>query len=344
MAAIGRVICFFEAEDRMHGATAAASELICSCNGFTAADLDRFIARSGGASFDSLLSETGVGNRCTACLLDVEFRFCEATLRRGQATASAAAEVKAAPVGLKRRLYRAVDRLAPRANLGRRSDDLMPVLRASGIAQYVWIANRSRLFGGRECGPPVKATIETRAHDGRLLRKAHHLVAQDSYIRVNVSDALPEVREGIAVGSVRIARRWRRPGMRGTSRPQVEFVTSHGTCSVHPVAPGMQPETWLTLIWRPGVERLIFAMVNAESRANEVVFSYPFVDGGPAPVSRRVAMAPNGAALHEVALPVEAGVALAGRPFGLRYTCRGRYKPYLIMATPGLEQMSIDHV
>ncbi|MBL8664884.1 MAG: (2Fe-2S)-binding protein [Candidatus Odyssella sp.] len=327
-------------------ARAAGDDVLCSCNNFTAHDLARFVADNDAPDFDALLARTGVGNRCSACLLDLEYRFCELTLQRAAAAPISATAARPEKLSLKRRLYRLVDGLAPMVHGSRLFNQVVPVVRGDGIEQFLWIANRSRFFTGGECAPALRVRIWIRDPNGRVLAVERHHVAPESDIRIALSGHLPAATgERLSAGSAEIELRWARPGRRGTTRPQVEIVSRRGTCSVHSQATGIQPESWLTVQWRPREQRYLFLLLNGETRPAEVEFCYPFdVAGVEVPTPVRLTLPPKGTRLYELQLGAEAGLRLEGKSFAVRYRCTSRWKLFAIIASPALDRMSIDHV
>lgn len=340
----------------MRNATLSGSPgraVLCSCNNYMEADLQQFVERHDAPDFDAFLMQTGVGNKCTACLLDVEYRFCELTFLRARALPAnarlAASGKNPKRISLRHRFYRLIDGIAPKVSMGNAFNSVIPVVRGNAIEQFAWISNRSRLFAREPCGPPLALQITIRDAGGRVLSRLAHRVEPEQDLRVNLSEhvpAAPSNGDPIVVGSATFALRWDRPGTRGTTRPQVEIVSKNGSCSVHTQAPGIQADMWLTLLWRPATERIFFLMVNGDPSPAEVEFTYPIVDSGADPPAARhqVAIPAMGTRLYELQMSSEASRRLDGGTFAVRYRCTNRYKPYLLVGSPDLNRLSIDHV
>ncbi len=337
-------------EERATPVVQGDGDVVCGCTNLRLQGLQAALAADPTMTFEELLTKTGAGMSCTACLLDLEYYF--VTLPRasrpGRIRPRRAGEK--APQTLRRRVYRLLDRLSPQVPMP--LTEWMPVVVGEGIEEWVWVANQSLLYEGKECPPDFDIDIIVRTADGETVYQATHGVGQGSALRLNVSRFLPPpVRHGecpsLGVGSVQISRRARRPGFRGTIRPQIELVTPVGSCAVHSQAPGELPEQWFTNFYRPRDERIFLSVVNASARPLSVEFAYPFSSSGVdvgAPLIRTVHVPPQGARLHEIVLPDPHAEQFTGRLFSIRWRASGARKVHVLCATPTLDRFSIDHL
>ena len=58
-------------------------EVVCPCVALTRTELEDLVASDPEISFDNLLGRTGAGSHCTACLLDLEYRYTNAAQAPG---------------------------------------------------------------------------------------------------------------------------------------------------------------------------------------------------------------------------------------------------------------------
>lgn len=325
----------------------APEELICGCTGLTRPDLEGLLAADPGLDFERMQGATGAGLRCTACMLDLEYHF--VSIDRSKLTKdgpdgpSGAAERRP----LKRRLYDFIDRLSPLVPA--RLDNVLPVVKGPGIAQYVIVANQPMLDGGGECAPEMGVALIVRDGEGSVVHREAHTVGGGTVLRADVSRHLPDAAPGapLAVGSVQVVRRARRSGHRGTTRPQTEVVAAAGHSAVHGQAPGGPGEGWLTGFCRPGEERLFISFVSAGDHPATIEIAYPFPVVGAldcAAATTTVALPPRGARLLEVVLPEAAAAAVGDRPMGIRWRVDGRFKAHGWCTSPGLDRLSLDHL
>jgi bacterioferritin-associated ferredoxin len=321
----------------------ARDDMVCPCAELRQADLRRILAARPNLSFDELLAQTGAGGKCTACLLDLEYFYTTLPRDRSRAAATAAdARRVGEAVSLKQRVYRLVDRLSPWTPMP--LTEYMPVLCAKGIAQWVCIANHSMLYEPGACAPDTDFKLLVRDAAGREIHREVRSVAAGGAERILVSSYL-EPKGELGIGSVQVSRRARRPGVRGTTRPQIEIVAAAGACAVHTQAPGRLRNRWVSVYHRPGDERVFASVVNASAKPLAVEIAYPFVAGGGIdPVEHTLSVAPFGALLHEVKLAEPSARAMGDRLFGIRFNTGGLGKLHFLCATPNLDRFSIDHL
>ncbi len=327
-----------------------ADTMLCPCYNVTLEQLRAALAADPEIGFDELLSATGAGGKCTACLLDLEYHF--VSLPRGPATKSAGSGAKRQPpperVPLKQRLYRMVDRVTPMRPMT--LENVVPVIAGPDIEMWVWVNNWSMLFEGKECAPETAVDFVVRDDRGVIVHRRREVLAPESSTRVNVSRYLPPADGGGAkpvTGSVEIVRRSRNPGVRGTLRPQIEIIAAAGGCAVHSQAASGPVERSFTCLYRPNDDRLFLSLVSRSKRPMDVELEYPLLKAQPdhlPPLRRVESIPPYGARLHEIEMPMPYRDELEGELFSIRWRAPAPYKPYLLCATPNLDRFSIDHV
>ena len=301
-------------------------------------------------SFENLLGRSGAGIKCTACLLDLEYFYVTMPRSRNNVALCQVVTEGDAPQSLRHKLYRFIDGISPLVPFP--LAEWMPVIVGEGIEQWVWVANHSLLYEGQVCPPGFGVHVAVRDAEGQVVYDCLHEVKQGSSLRLNISKFLPAPRQvgevpSIGIGSMVISRHAHEFGFRGTIRPQIEIVSSAGSCAVHSQAPGGRPEQWFTTLYRPNDERLFLSIVNASDKPLTVAIAYPFEpsamadDGVP---QQTVYVPPRGARLHEIALPPPYAQKFLGKLFSIRWRAFGMRKVHVICATPSLDRFSIDHL
>lgn len=320
--------------------------IVCGCAALSLAELRSRIAGTPHLAFEDLLAAVGAGTKCTACLLDLEFHFVEAQQGRGGA-ASPDRVQHARPrerTSLKQRIYAFLDRNSPR--VAYRFNNSMPVLFGPDVEQWLWIVNHSMLFEGRECAPTMRIDLIIRDKTGRTVATSRNDVKAETTLRYNLStafEALPEAGR-IGIGSVEIRRRGLRPGIRGTTRPQIEILTPHSACAVHSQAMTGPGQYWFTCLSRAGDERMFFSLLNGAGRQTTIELSYPIGAPGIEPDTHRITLPARGAALHEMKLPPTAAGALGDAPLSVTWRATVPHKVHAICASLALDRFSIDHL
>lgn len=324
-------------------ARAFRDDVLCPCTEMTHVGFRAFLQENPTLSFEDILSKTGAGRNCTACMLDLEYSFGEAG--RGKVTAPNSVVPTASPerIGVKRALYKLIDGAAPLVSSC--TDSWSPVLYGKNIDQWLWIANQHLMYKNEMEGPvPHCANVTVRDAVGRVCHSQRYDIPVDDVLGVDLSAYLsPNEGTALAVGSVQVVQTWKRPGLRGTTRAQIEIVTPNAVCAVHTQAPGPAATQHFTALHRPHEERLFFTVVNpvskplvgsaianlAESEEEEVA---EFVVPG------------HGVLLREVDLAKWSSSALDNSPVNLTWHIEGPHKLHFLCATPNLDRFSIDHL
>lgn len=329
------------AQERLIDSVAEGGDgLLCPCREFRLADLRRILDEQPNISFDALQQQTGAGGTCTACLLDLEYHY--TTMPRGTAAHSASgASRRRETVSLKQRLYRLFDNLSPQTPMP--LADYMPILYGRGLETWICVANQPLLYEAGTCATDLDLTLAIRDADGMPLHDERVSVTAGSAQRIAVSSHFSEPASEIGIGSVRVARRFRSPGVRGTTRPQVELISTAGVCAVHSQAPGRLRDRWLSVYHRPREERIFASAVNATSEPLEIEIEYPFAEDV-TPVAHTLSVPAHGAALHEIVLSEPAASAVIGKLYSIRFRTGGLGKMHLFCTAPDLSRFSIDHL
>lgn len=318
----------------------SGSSMLCPCREFQLADLRRILDEQPHISFDALQQQTGAGGTCTACLLDLEYHY--TTMPRGTvARSTGAARRRRETISLKQRLYRLLDNLSPQTPMP--LADYMPILYGHGLETWICVANQPLLYEAGTCATDLDLTLAVRDAGGMPLCDERVSIAAGSAQRIAVSPYFSAPASEIGIGSVRVARRFRSPGVRGTTRPQVEMISAAGVCAVHSQAPGRLRNRWLSVYHRPREERIFASAVNAAAESLRVEIEYPFADGV-VPTTHTLSVPAYGAALHEIILPEPAASTIGGQLYSVRFRTGGLGKMHLFCAAPDLSRFSIDHL
>ena len=296
------------------------------------------------ASFDTLLDVTGSGRECTACMLDLEYLFTESPRDAsvgGQLTNGDAAE----PIRLsmKYRLYEVLDRVPVMMPYNR--TNWMPVLYGGGVSEYLWMANHQFFYD--ETGLEADFEIRYRLRDdvGRTVFQERRVLEKDGSFRIDLSSKFPSAGV-LSVGSIALDRYAGHPTVRGTTRPHIEINCARSAASLHFQAAGRDQTSSLRIPWQPDTQRALFTIVNGGRRPYRVAFSYR-ADGDQnvPPLGEAERLIPRfGAAIHEVALSVDAANALGGKFLQVNWQTRGLGKLHFVCLARDGTRLSIDHL
>lgn len=319
-------------------------DMLCPCTETTRSGFAAFLRANPALRFEEVLDQTGAGRTCTACMLDLEYNFAEAGRGEAVAKADSGPTGSAGHQGLKRSVYRAIDRLAPLVSS--RTETWSPVLYSGAVSQHLWIANQHLLYNRDMEGPvPHSANVTVRDVAGNVHHSARYEVPVEDVLGIDLSQYLASAEGscGLAAGSVQIVQRWSRPGLRGTTRSQIELAAPGAVCAVHTQAPGPAAEHLFTALYRPLEERLFYTVVNPESQPLTGRVTTRF---GETDTDRTVEFSVPGfgTLLRELTPAADGADAAAESVLDLAWQLDGRHKLHLVCAAPALDRFSIDHL
>lgn len=330
------------------------SRIICGCFDFTIADIDRTLDENPDLKFQEFLDHENIGNKCTACLLDLEYHFIDHGRRKQTSHGSSARKAahKSAPrKSLKQSLYGLLDALTP--NVPYPFDNPMPVLYGPGIEQWVQLVNRSMLFEKQLYAPDLDVTLVLRDGAGKVIQTSSDVLIADGMLRTNLSEVLAmasplEKDKSIGIGWVSIQRKGKVSGIRGTTRPQVEIITPSGACAVHSQAESAPTTKGFSALCRPRDERIFISFINTRTRPLKVNLNYPYFVGAEDEAlqvqEQDLTIPPMSVVLHEVNLERFLDTPYENALMGLRWTTDGPFKAHVFCATKSLDRFSIDHI
>ncbi len=320
-------------------------DVLCACQNATIGDLQRIVWTNPGIDFDQLLERTQMGNRCTACLLDLEHYFVQFSADRpdNMDVPAIANTPIALRLPLKQRFYRAIDKFMPLTPV--RLEEVVPVIVGPDIEHWVIVANQSLLYEDEFKAPSMRVVANVFDGEGQPLGQLDQTLASGETLRTNLTDMLAP--EGLRIGSVTIKRRALTPGYRGTTRPQIEIVTSRASCAVHGQAVGPRKSGDIVLSGDGDSDQRFLALVSRDSKPARVELRYPLPlhaarDYGDATDS--VVIPPNGARLVQLKPVAATDLDESAGLLRLSWVGTGVYTSHLVLANHALDRFSIDHV
>lgn len=334
------------------------SNMLCSCILFSYQDLESLLKANKGLTFDKLIEITGVGTKCTACLLDFELIFSK---QKGSddSPPSRIDRIKNylestrpsnnanQPTSLKQRIYQKIDRLTPMVNRARVDTTYyFPIISKHNVKQFLWVSNYSMLFEGVLCGPSMDIDVIVRNSSGTKVHCEIYKLEQESSLRIDVSKFLPFSQDGnLSIGSMSVYRIPKKIGIRGTTRPQTEVVGEAGASCVHGQAAHERLQGEITLICRPKDTRFFMGILNASNKTMLLEVRYPVpineVSSGQLMILK---LEPHGAILHEIKLTKLEEIEFFEKPFSVKWSSELSGKIYLYSGNLDLTTISIDHI
>ena len=210
-----------------------AESVICFCNNVTVAEFLSCVRASGHEGFEKVLTNSRAGTRCTACLLDAEHLFVNAT-KFGHSPIVTAGRADDQVRSFRHKVWSLLDRISPASPF--QFDETSPVLRGPGLDTSICVANDNLSYTKAQAAPILELEWSVVDGGGNKLHLGLTVVEPGAAVKIPVSQWLPETSE-LALGTVRLRRRFRGPGIRGTTRPQILLEGSGGCCAVHVQGP-----------------------------------------------------------------------------------------------------------
>lgn len=247
--------------------------IICACSGMRLSSLVA-LARENRASFDEMRRITGSGDKCTACLLDLEYYYAIAvTESKGGHTFhategySSARSCTDSQVGtgnkppMLRRILAVLDRVSPLMPYSLLNSSVL--LRGSQLESYILVANDAIGFGEDSRIVPMQYEVAVRDSEGKLRCKDQFDLKPNTASKICLSQYLPEPDAGaLSVGSVEVRRKGHRPGYRGTTRPQISIESPVARSVLHTQGYNGPVDAWFSMVYRPDCDRFMLGFVN----------------------------------------------------------------------------------
>lgn len=218
----------------------------------------------------------------------------------------------------------------------------MPVLYGAGVEQFLWMANHPLLYDGDGIAD-FDIRFKIRNGAGEIVFEGRETLPKGAAFRHDLSRHL-DSGEALAVGSIQLDRFAKQPGVRGTTRPQIEVVTRKAAASLHFQAPTQAYDKVIAVRPRPGEERLLLTAVNCSRRTLEVTVDIAPPGSREAIAVMKRTIAPFAAELIEPSISAAAFDHSIGGLLELRFRTNGFGKLHIVSAVSDLSRLSLDHL
>jgi bacterioferritin-associated ferredoxin len=327
--------------------TTPTDDVLCYCgDGVMAAAFERAVRAAPESSFEDVCRALGVGQKCTACLLDAESVYYAAS--GGAARASAAKAVFSAQLaptgfagGFRARLLRALDRALP--NLPKPRREIAPVLAGAGLTTLLAVSNQfPEKMGPRSA--PIVVRLQTRDGRGAVVQRSRRVVRAGERLDLDLGEPLRGTAPtgGLAHGSCWIDIGTIGRGYVGSTRPHFILLTSRSACNLHTQAKNGKTQA-LIVMRDNSSERQFVSHVNLSGEPARVVCRLRPMEAPECELRLERAIAPRGADLLELPVCERAGRPVRGL-YELLFESDRSVRRHWLAATADLGRISADHV
>ncbi len=321
------------------------SLFVCRCKEFQLSEMYRTLSENPELSFDRFLNSAELADRCTACLLDLEYYFIQLPRDGSTSPEINRAQSNEDKIPFRQKFYRFVDRLSPKRAI--RLPNHLPVLFGENVQQWLWMANHQLDYNNTNAIPDFDVHLTMYNEDGDIVWRDTRPLLAGSEWREELTKHTPD-RAGAEISAfwLDVTRCARSDGVRGTTRPQIEIVTPTSSCAVHGQAAGFSNGCPFELIHCPDEDRVFVSIINIASKPLDIELRYPEdpTENLKLPVrTTEITIPAKGIRLHEVVLNKHEQDAFRNRLFRFSWHGYGEYKAHVIVGSKQLDRFSIDH-
>jgi len=244
--------------------------VLCFCDGITHESFRRALWAQPGLSFDELCRQTGVGLKCTSCLLNAETEYVDAAATPPPADLPDARASKRGWTLSKQTIYRAIDCLSVKTPFVRQS--IVPIIKGRGARTVVTMSNAVPAGIGAQA-PAFRVTAQVRDSLGHLVFAEDAKVPAGERYELDADCHLPEAEDdAFATGSCRLEFAALAKGYFGSVRPHFAVATPLSMAAVHGAGRG-KTEAFHNTIWCNQAESQFVSVVNCTSKSGQVSVS-----------------------------------------------------------------------
>lgn len=313
-------------------------EVLCFSRLISYETFRNFVWANPRATFEEACKGTGVGSKCTACLLNAQEFYLECQKNRPDGfKGMQESNLPSFRFG-KADLYRLIDKFSPKAPFLLKG--VIPTFGGENIKTTLRIANSVFDPLGPK-SPTFRLEIECRDHDGRILDEHDLVLPPYERFDLNVSDQLTGGAEGILTGSCRVKMSALKPGYRGSIRPHFTVETPCGATALHSQGGGKyKPNPMITRMTNAEESQCI-SLVNCEDVRADV--SIRIHQKGKTIEAIEHSAAPFAASMVEIGTPAVRQACKDGAVF-VELNSTARVRPHMVVRYGTPPRLSLDHM
>lgn len=322
--------------EKKNSKVANRDAFLCFCHELTPDEFRAHVAAEPDAPFEKICAQTGVGTKCTACLLNAEKLFVDTVVSRSKSVGKVGGRKRNLSFD-RRAFYAMIDGISPL--VARRIPGIIPVFAGPGIRTVLFISNSIPPVIGSKA-PPFEVTVLCRDGGAKPYHKSRHVVEPGANLEVVISDDFPVSGAALETGSCFLHYRATRKGFIGGIRPHFKVETPASVSAVHSAGAGHRNVFVETCLENRDESQYISA-INCEKRPVDVRV---WVErGGKELASQDVRLEPMTSHLIKVPLEVEPG-GKSARPLLVRATSNGEVRWHYGIVCGEPPRIALDHI
>lgn len=314
-------------------------EIICYCNNVRVKDILKIISDKPDISFEDFQELSNAGKSCTACILNLEDEFVNHT---SDFTIKKKSFFKRnfLNLSIKQLIYKFIDTISPSIPIIIKN--YFPIIYCKGLDIYIWVSNFSNLYKNDEGLVEHKIYVNFYNSSGNLIWNNFYLLEKNKEIRLKIPTDLLKTNSNLELehGWVSLIKTAKKSGYRGTTRPQIQFVSENASCAVHGQDIKLINAGSHSFVYNPDAERQFLSFFNIGKNKLDLEINLLKKDGLIYKLNNITLNSLN-SKLFEIKLD-----KFAINKFDsvlINWLGTGEYKCHVIIADKKLKRFSIDH-
>ena len=309
---------------------------LCFCHEITPDEFRAHVAAEPDAPFEKVCAATGVGTKCTACLLNAENLFVDTVVSRPKSGGKIGGRKRNLSFD-RQALYAMIDGISPL--VARRIPGIIPVFAGPGIRTALFVSNAIPPVIGSKA-PPFEVTVVCRDAQGEIYHDSRDVVEPGVNLEVDLSERFPVSGVDLETGSCWLHYRAMRKGFIGGIRPHFKVETPVSISAVHSIGAGHR-NVFIETTLENKEETQYISAINCEKRPVKVRV---WVErSGKKLSSYELEMAPLTSHLLKVPLECEKPGSKA-RPVLVRATSDGEVRWHYSINCGTPPRIALDHI
>ena len=333
------------------------NQIICYCLELRKKDLLNALGTKPG-SFENFLNKTNAGTKCTACMLDLENFYIKnsSQLYNNDKNFSVKNNLKVFE-NLKKKLYKFIDVFSPLITHNR--TNVFPVLYRESLKdreslkEIIWFSNYPNFFEKKD--PEIDFVVKMKFYNKfgkEIWRMVKDLKSSQSWRQEIPTHLLKEGDKSkyeLQLGLLIVSVKAKNFGIRGTTRPQVQILTSKASSAVHGQAANKikhKHEGGIISIYKPETEDQFISFINPLNIKTDLTINRlydPLDNHVNIKIQKKVHIPPFGTYLHNITCAENIKPIKSGRYFNINWFANGGLKAHLFICSKNFDRISVDH-